>query len=212
MPKRKTSKKKSLKKRQTKPRRWPKGRILVGVSLVTLIFIAYSAWQYHIQLPPTIGGETNNPLPNGSAPNFSLSDINGTQFSLDQFSGKVIAIHFMAVGCSGQISPINDHQLKQLKTVCNDYCGNRPVNVITVAVATCPNSDLAGICADYNVTWTLGNDYADGKMDVIDAYEPYLIRDGTILLVDKTFSVDKVYAEATTAETLSSRINHLLEV
>jgi len=60
---------------------------------------------------------------------------------------------------------------------------------------------LAGIRANYNVTWTLGNDYADGKMDVIEAYESYLIKD-----------VDKVYAEAITVETLSSRINQFLGV
>ena len=212
MPKRKTSKKKSLKKRQTKPRRWPKGRILVGVSLVTLIFIAYSAWQYHIQLPPTIGGETNNPLPNGSAPNFSLKDINGTQLSLNQFSGKVIAVHFMAVGCSGQYDAINDNQLKQLKTICNTHCGNRLVTVVTVAVATCPNSDLASIRTSYGITWSLGNDYADGKMDVIEAYATYSIKDGTTLLIDKAFNVDKVYTETITSNILSSRISQLLGV
>ena len=205
MPKRKMPKKK-------KSRRWSKGKILVGACLAALIFVAYGAWQYYLQLPPTIGGETNNPLPKDSAPNFSLKDINGTQFSLDQFSGKVIAIHFMTVGCSGQISPINDYQLKQLKGVCNDYCSNKPVSVVTVAVATCPNSGLEGIRTSYGITWSLGNDYADGKMDVIEAYESYLIKDGTILLIDKAFNVDKVYTEAITSNTLSSRISQLLGV
>jgi len=49
-------------------------------------------------------------------------------------------------------------------------------------------------------------------MDVIEAYESYLIKDGTILLIDKAFNVDKVYAEAITVETLSSRINQFLGV
>lgn len=232
MPKKK--KKKSLKERQQerqkrqrqiqkahqiqreakrKSRQWPKGKILVGICLVAVICVAYGAWQYYIQLPPAISGQTNNnPLPTDSAPIFSLEDINGTRFSLDQFSGKVIAIHFMAVGCGGQIYPINDHQLQQLKNVCNDNCGNKPVTAVTVAVATCQNSELARIRANYGVTWVLGNDYADGKMDIVDTYAPYSIKDGTIVLIDKTFNVDKVYTEAITGETLSLRINQLLEV
>ena len=209
MPRRKTIKK-NLKKRQTKPRQWPKGRIFFAVGLVIVIFLAYGIWQYQVQRPPAIGGDTDNPLPNGSAPNFSLSDINGTQFSLDQFSGKVIAIHFMAVGCSGQYNSINDNQLKQLRTVCNTHCGNSPVTIVTVAVSTCSTNDLSLIRTKYGVNWTLGNDYADGILDVVEAYEPFSIEDGTIILVDKAFNVEEVYTEAVTSYTLSSRISQLL--
>ncbi|MFP3984749.1 MAG: hypothetical protein ACLFU9_02105 [Candidatus Bathyarchaeia archaeon] len=194
-----------------KAKKWPKGKILVGLSFVTLILISYTAWQYYVQLPPAIGGETgNSPPPTGLAPSFSFSDINGTRFSLSQFNGKVVAVHFMAVGCSGQIYSINDIQLKQLRAVCGDHCSSNPVTMFTVAVATCPNSDLVGIRSTYGITWVFGNDYADGKLDIVEAYKSYSIKDGTILLIDKTFNVNKVYNEATTAEALSSKINQLL--
>ncbi|MDH5459588.1 MAG: hypothetical protein OEW71_00940 [Candidatus Bathyarchaeota archaeon] len=196
---------------ERKPRQWPKGKILVGVCLVAVILGAYGVWQYYIQLPPTIGDGTNgNPPPTGSAPDFSLKDIDGTQFSLNGHSGDVIAIHFLAVGCRGQIGSINDHQLKQLKSVCNDYCGDKPVAIVTVAVATCPNPDLAQIRSNYGITWVLGNDYDDGKLNIVDAYVPYGINDGTILLVDKSFDVVEVYTESVAASTLSSKINQLL--
>ncbi len=194
-----------------KARKWPKGKIIVGLSLVALILVSYSAWQYYIQLPPAIGGDTsNNAPPPGLAPNFSFSDINGTKFSLNQFTGRVIAVHFMAVGCSGQIYPINDNQLKQLRLACGDHCSDNPVTMVTVAVATCPNSGIATIRLTYGITWVLGNDYADGKMDIVEAYKSYSIKDGTILLIDKTFNVNKVYNEAITAETFSSKINQLV--
>lgn len=197
---------------ERKPRQWPKGKILVGVCFIALIFVGYGAWQYHIsQLPPAIGDGTNGkPPPTGSAPDFSLKDIDGTQFSLKGHNGEVIAIHFMAVGCGGQIYSINDHQLTQLKTVCNNYCSNKPVTVVTVAVATCANSDLARIRANYGITWALGNDYDDGIMDIVNAYTAYSIKDGTIVLIDKTFDVAKVYTDAITADTLSSKISQLL--
>jgi hypothetical protein len=89
---------------ESKPRKWPKGKILGTICLFTIIFAAYGAWQYqNSQLPPKIGdGTTNNPPLTDPAPIFSLKDINGTTFSLDQHVGKVIAIHFMALGCHGQ--------------------------------------------------------------------------------------------------------------
>ncbi len=196
-----------------KARKWHKGKIIVGISLVAIILISYTVWQYYVQLPPAIGGDTNNnPPPTGLAPNFSFSDINGTQFSLSQLAGKVIAVHFMAVGCSGQVYSLNDNQLRQLRAVCEDYCNNNPVTMVTVAVATCPNVDLVRIRSTYGITWVLGNDYTDGRMDIVDAYKAYSIRDGTVLLIDKTFNVDEVYNEAITAETLYSKINQLLGV
>ena len=196
---------------ERKPRQWPKGKILVGVCLVAVILGAYGAWQYYIQLPPTIGdGTDGNPPPTGSAPDFSLKDIDGTQFSLNGHSGDVIAIHFLAVGCGGQIRSINDHQLKQLKSVCNDYCGNKPITMVTVAVATCPNPDLARIRSNYGITWVLGNDYDDGKLDIVDAYTSYKITDGAILLINKSLDVVETYTESVAASTLSSKINQLL--
>jgi len=199
-------------KAKRKARKWPKGKILAGISFLALILVSYGVWQYYIQLPPSIGDETNNNSPPiGSAPTFSFSDINGTQFLLDQFNGKVIAVHFMAVGCGGQIYPISDHQLKQLKASCINHCDSNPVVMVTVAVATCDNAELARIRSTYGITWALGNDYADGKMDIVEAYKSYSIKDGTILLIDKTFNVDKIYSEATTAETLSLKISQLLE-
>jgi len=197
---------------EKKPRKWPKWKMIFGFCLIVLVFIAYGTWQYFEgQKPPAIGGITNNPPPTGSAPDFSLKDINGDQFSLSQHNGKVIAIHFMAVGCGGQIYPINDHQLNQLKKMCATYCGNKPFTVVTVAVATCANSQLAAIRANYGITWVLGNDYDDGKMDIVNSYASYSINDGTIVLIDKTFNVAQVYTEETSEEILSSKINQLLQ-
>jgi hypothetical protein len=171
------------------------------------VSIAYGAWQYYGQLQTD--GDVKKISAN-PAPNFSLNDINGTQFSLSQHSGDVIVLHFMAVGCGGQIGPINDYQLSQLETVCNNYCGRKAVTIVSVVVATCPSSDLVQMRVNKSITWILGNDYDDGKMDIIDAYTSYRIEDGTIILVDKMLNVAQVYNEAVTADTLSFKIDQLL--
>lgn len=113
----------------------------------------------------------------------------------------------MGVGCHGQINPINDNQLTQLKTVCSNYCGNQPVTVVTVAVATCPSSDLEQIRATYGITWSIGNDYDDGTMDTAQQYASQ--GDGTIVLIDKTFHISDSFA-AITASTLTLEIDQLL--
>jgi hypothetical protein len=57
----------------------------------------------------------------------------------------------------------------------------------------------------------MGNDYDDGVIDIFDAYATYSVKDGTIVLIDKTFNVTKVHTEAIAASTLSSEIEQLLK-
>jgi len=172
--------------------------------MVALIFTAYGTWQYvEGQKPPAIPQATPLQTPY----EFTIKDINGTQFSLSNHKGKVIVIHIMAVGCHGQINRINDNQLTQLKTVCNSFCGKEQVTLITVAVATCPSSDLQQIRATYRVTWLFGNDYDDRKMDIAQKYATQ--GDGTIVIIDKTYHISETYG-STTASTLSAKINQLL--
>lgn len=191
------------------PRKWPKGKITAGICLVAILLAAYGAWQYFTM-------ETDSPEPIGPALNFSLMDINSSTsseiFTLDQFTGKVVTIHFMIIGCHGLVYPIDENQLRQLKLVCNRYCGNGQFVIITVLWSTCLTSNLSQIRVDYGITWRMGNDYSDGRMDIFGAYgASYSVEDGTIVLIDKTFNVTQVHAEAMTADTLSSEIEQLLK-
>jgi len=86
-----------------------------------------------------------------------------------------------------------------------------PFVIVTVAVATCPNSQLASIRSSYGVTWILGNDYDDQTLDIVDAYTAYSIRDGSVILVDKSFHVAQVYTEQIASDIVTSKINQLLE-
>jgi hypothetical protein len=196
-----------------KPRKFPLQKLFVGVALIVLILTAYGIWQYYEgQKPPTIGGASGTVSSStASATDFSLRDINGTLVSLSQFDGQVIGIHFMAVGCHGQINPVNDYQLTQLKSVCNGLCGKEDVTILTVAVATCQSSDLDVLRSNYGVTWVLGNDYDDGALDIVNAYVPHEIGDGSVVLIDKTFNVVQVYRGGVAAGTLTAKISQLLE-
>jgi len=190
---------------EKKPRRWPKRRIIVVISLAAILVAAYGSWQYFAM-------ETESPEPLGPAPDFPLMDINSTSiFTLGEFNGKVIAIHFMIVGCHGEVYSIDDNQLRQLKSVCNSFCGGGQFVIITVLSSTCLTSNLTQIRMDYGITWRMGNDYNDGMMDIFRAYEAYSVKDGTVVLVNKAFNVTSVHMEAMTASALSSEIDQLLK-
>ena len=191
---------------------WPVGKVVGAIFLIALLLISYGIWQYMqppqpSTEPPPINPQPSKPSQTTLALDFALGDINGTQFSLSGSRGKVVILHIMGVGCHGQINPINDNQLTQLRTVCDSFCDEEPVTLMTVAVATCPSSDLAQIRAIYGVTWLFGNDYDDGKMDIAQKYATQ--GDGTIVLIDKTFHISGSYGSIT-ASTLSSKINQLL--
>ena len=201
-----------------------KGKIILSFCLVTLTVAAFGIWQYYTNLPPSIGEskETSSSAETASgvtasssnqsevlAPDFSLKDINGSRFTLKEFKGRVVIVHFMAVGCGGQIRAITDHQLKQLKKVCDNHCGSSNFTMITVVVSTCEGNTLDLIRTFYNITWFFGNDYDDKKLEIVDAYGKYSILDGSIILIDKSLRVAEVYIEEIDAGSLSTTLGRL---
>lgn len=195
-----------------KPRKMPKGKIVLGVCLIAVVLSAYGAWQFSgAQSSLTSEDETANPSPNTTAPNFSLKDINGTQISLNQYSGRPLLVHFMALaGCSGQLNDVSYVRLPQLNSVSSKY--SEKIAIVTVSVATCAGCDtiLANLRKDFGISWVLGNDYDDQRLDIVESYSNYEIYDGTIILIDKSFNVAQVYSNEVTVDTLTSKIDQLL--
>jgi hypothetical protein len=189
--------------------------VFSAICLIALLLTAYGVWQYYEgQKPPTIGTVSGSPSATSDpsvslAPNFSLKDINGTQISLSSFNGKVLGIHFMAVGCHGQINPNNEYQLAQLNSACKSLCVKGNAAFVTIVVSTCQTSDLNLLRSNYGVTWAMGNDYADGTLEIVDNYVPFGIGDGAVILVDKTSNIVQIYNNGVSANTLVSRVNQL---
>ncbi len=183
-------------------------KILVGVvCLIVIVLGGVTAWQY-LSAPSEDPPEIKPTAALFSTYEFTMNDIDGTRFSLDNYRGNVIVIHLMAVGCSGQINPINDNQLIKLKSLCSSYCDNKPVTIVSVAVATCESSRLSWLRSTYGISWFLGNDYDDGTVDIAQNYGMY--GDGTIIVIDKDFQVHEAYGDVGVS-TIKSKINQLLE-
>jgi hypothetical protein len=188
-------------------------RLLIYMCLA-LIFIglSYGAYALYFSDKPEISTNTIKPLKTISkAPVFSLNDVNGTDGSLGAYYGDVIALHFMAVGCGGQYARLNDNQLRQLKLVCDSKCKEGDFHIITVLVSSCENSDLNEIKGHYNVTWLFGNDYDDGRLEIIERFKNYNLEDGQILLINPSFEVTHISQGEVTAGDILTVLNHLQE-
>jgi len=91
------------------------------------------------------------------APNFTLVDINGEQFSLSDHLGKVVLLDFFATWCGPCIS-----EIEHLKSLYNRYSPNQTV-ILSISVD--PNSDTVKILQNFaqqnEMAWTVARDTAN---------------------------------------------------
>ncbi len=181
-------------------------KIFMGVALVVILLVAFGLWQNsqgQHQSPETAKVDL--------AADFSFKDINGTQITLSQFAGKPILVHFMTLaGCTGEMNPISYTKLPQLASVSSKYSDK--VAIVSVCVATCAGCDsiLANVRKDYSISWIIGNDYADEKLDIIESYSKCNLYDGTVVLIDKSFNIARVYEPDATLYAFTTKIDQLV--
>lgn len=113
------------------------------------------------------------------APDFSLTDPWGYKFSLKQFEGKTVILNFFRIYCGGRIAPETAKQFQELNKVCEEFCKGKncadgDVVILSITLATCPTTDLKEWDKGHNITWFLGNDYDDYRLDIISSYAEYL--------------------------------------
>ncbi len=185
-------------------------KIFIGIVLLVIVLIAFGLWQsgQGQQSPePTNGGQSTF----GVAADFSFKDTNGTQISLSQYAGKPILVHFMTLaGCTGQMNPISYTKLPQLASVNSKYTDK--IAIVSVCAATCAGCDevLANVRNAFDISWIIGNDYSDEKMDIVESYSKCDLYDGTIVLIDKSFNIAEVYKPDVTLSTLTAKIDQLV--
>jgi len=109
--------------------------------LLLLLMIVFSFGVY-----PVVGKE--------EAPNFTLVDINGEQFSLSDHLGKVVLLDFFATWCGPCIS-----EIEHLKSLYNKYS---PDQLVILSISVDPNSDtvqiLQNFAQQYEIAWTVARD------------------------------------------------------
>lgn len=182
--------------------------LMLSISLITILVIGFIIVKGNNQSDPNDfenldkGNTTLGPV-------FKLEDLNGVEYSLADYKVRPVIIHFMSVGCGGQYSKLNDIQLKQLKNICNVLCDEQKVTIFTVLVSTCTSTDLSLLYDMYNITWILGNDYQDNKLDVIEKYSKYEPQDGMVLILGEDLIVKEIIKEGISYDTFIEKIYEL---
>lgn len=117
----------------------------VKVSLLCLVL----AIVVTLGADPVVGKE--------KAPDFTLVDIHGEQFSLSDHLGKVVLLDFFATWCGPCIS-----QIDQLRGLYNKYS---PDLFVILSISVDPNSDTVQVLKNFaqqnEMEWTVARDTAN---------------------------------------------------
>lgn len=146
--------------------------------------------------PSLIAENQNQKMP---APDFTATDENGVEFSLHDYSGKVVILHFtgveypLCIECKEEIAG-QIHELEKL-TKSSDN-----VNIITINIRKNPSS-ISGynMSAEYfgaNVSWHWVEDFSPYPIAAL--YQTYWTVDGafsnpSLVLIDTNQSIVGVY-------------------
>jgi len=114
----------------------------------------------------------------GSAPDFTLTDIDEYTFSLSDFRGKVVILNFFSSRCG----PCNT-EMSHLKAVQNEF--GTKLTIISISIRLNYDTDeiLRQFRDDHDITWIVARDTANvrGKYDVPAIPTLYIIgREGYI--------------------------------
>jgi peroxiredoxin len=149
---------------------------IIFLIILSLIFLQYAHLEAELK----------------KAPNFKLRDPWDFEFSLYQFEGKPVILHFFRIYCGGRITRESFNEIKELNKVCAELCKGEKctegdLHMISIALATCPTTDLKEWAEYFNINWLLGNDYDDYELDIIKNYSGYLskLKDPALIFVSK---------------------------
>jgi peroxiredoxin len=88
------------------------------------------------------------------APNFTLVDINGKQFSLSDYQGKVVLLDFFTTYCNPCII-----EIEHLNVLCDEYL---PDQLVILSISVDPYTDTVQVLQSFaqqnEMTWTVASD------------------------------------------------------
>ena len=134
------------------------------------------------------------------APDFTLMDSDGNEFSLSDFEGeKVIVLEFMNMRCG----TCKNFEENSLKSYCDD---TMPEDVEVISITQTKNADDGELTER---TEEMGWDFIKGKEEVTDAFGAD--RSPTVVIIDKDGMITFSESGAMSKSELEEKINAALE-
>jgi peroxiredoxin len=134
-----------------------------------------------------------------SAPNFTLTDIDGNSITLTDYLGKPVLLDFFATWCQPCMKDI-----PILKTIKDQFLTDLAIISISVDPTTDTIAKLQSFRNSYNVTWTVVRD----TKNIYDAYNVTAIP--TIYIIDKDSNVRYSHLGTTNASVLADQVSPLI--
>ena len=134
------------------------------------------------------------------APDFTLMDSDGNEFSLSDFEGeKVVVLEFMNLRCG----TCKNFEENSLKSYCDD---TMPEDVEVISITQTKNADDDELAER---TEEMGWDFIKGKEEVTDAFGAD--RSPTVVIIDKDGVITFSESGAMSKSELEEKINAALE-
>ena len=134
------------------------------------------------------------------APDFTLMDSDGNEFSLSDFEGeKVIVLEFMNMRCG----TCKNFEENSLKSYCDD---TMPEDVEVISITQTKNADDDELAER---TEEMGWDFIKGKEEATDAFGAD--RSPTVVIIDKDGVITFSESGAMSKSELEEKINAALE-
>lgn len=175
--------------------------LIVGIIMTFVVPIVVGLALFAWLMSVIRGFTPSTLLVDEKAPLFTLTDINGADFSLDDFKGKVVILDFFATWCG----PCRT-QMPHLSQICEKYNNSK---VIVISISIDPRTDtlekLKQFASDNDMTWIVARD----TTEVSKSYRVTKIP--TLFIIDQKGIIRYVHVGPASASTLSSEIDSLLK-
>lgn len=159
--------------------------VVGGILLINFVFIAV----FLLYKPNALTAATN----------FTLTDVEGNQFSLSSYNGRVVILSFVKTRCSSCRV-----EIAQLKPVYDKYQSSIVILSVSIDPTYDTNQQLLQFMSETGITWTVARGTEKIKSDFNVPLSP------TIIIIDKSGYIQfRRDGEATTEE-LSQQIEKLL--
>lgn len=165
----------------------PWKKIGIGAGIVLIIGVVVFAL---LSVPPIPEAEEDD-----RAPNFTLTNYDGTRFTLYDFEGQIVLLDFMETYCTPCIEGIPD--LREVSDAFPDLV------IISVSVARESSSVLETFAQTHNIDWYLAPDTA--QQNVAGKYG--IRATPTLVLLDYEQRIVKTHVGLTSASVLIDDIN-----
>ncbi|MFX1577156.1 MAG: TlpA family protein disulfide reductase [Promethearchaeota archaeon] len=169
--------------------------IIVLVIVVICIGVG-GALVFFLSTPPSVPPDSNGTNLT-RAPGFSLTSIDGEDFSLSGFRGQVVVLDLMGTTCIPCIE-----QMEHLHSI--DGLFEDSIQIISISVSGDSDEQLRQFASDHNIDWLVARDTDNVGIDYSVRFIP------TIVIIDQDGYLRNRHSGIAAASVLQDEINVLL--